>query len=84
MSHCCNLPKLFETRCLQYPFVTYQNYAFHAYYAYQKHALLVYAMQWDQLELFWTVCLQDSTVTDQTLSLSNIDKMLSTSQSSKL
>ena len=54
--------------------------------AYQNHALLVYAMHWDQLELFWTVCLQDSTVTDQTLSftMSNIDKMLSTSQSSKL
>ena len=30
--------------------------------AYQNHA-----MQWDQLELFWTICLQDSTVTDQTL-----------------
>ena len=34
---------------------------------YQNHAMLVYAMPWDQLELFWTICLQDSTVTDQTL-----------------
>ena len=35
--------------------------------AYQNHAMLVNAMQWNQLELFWTICLQDSTVTDQTL-----------------
>ena len=35
--------------------------------AYQNHAMLVNAMQWDQLELFWTICLQDSTITDQTL-----------------
>ena len=35
--------------------------------AYQNHAMLVNAMQWNQLELFWTICLQDSTITDQTL-----------------